>query len=367
MKRNLKRLGIALGVLLGAAVLAVGGYVLYMVLQYDRIPDHQPLTVENPQTAQLCRGQAYTAATYNIGFGAYDPDFSFFMDTGTMKDGTPVQGEHGRAQSDQIVLKDTQGAIDTLQGLGPDFCLLQEVDTDATRSFHIDQSQMVRQAFPQYGAVFASNFHSAYLAYPFHEMHGSVQAGLLTLSRYAVAQAERRSYPVDESFPTKFFDLDRCFSIQRLSVAGGGELVLINSHMSAYDEGGTVRAAQLELLGGVLREEREKGNYVIVGGDFNHALCGTVQAFASGQQIPAWVFEFSDSDLPEGFHVVEAENLTEVPTCRSSDMPYTPGVNYTAVLDGFIVSDNLTATARNVDTGFAYSDHNPVLLTFVLG
>lgn len=216
------------------------------------------------------------------------------------------------------------------------------MDTDATRSFHIDQSQMVRQAFPQYGAVFASNFHSAYLAYPFHEMHGSVQAGLLTLSRYAVAQAERRSYPVDESFPTKFFDLDRCFSIQRLSVAGGGELVLINSHMSAYDEGGTVRAAQLELLGGVLREEREKGNYVIVGGDFNHALCGTVQAFASGQQIPAWVFEFSDSDLPEGFHVVEAENLTEVPTCRSSDMPYTPGVNYTAVLDGFIVSDNLT-------------------------
>ena len=156
MKRNLKRLGIALGVLLGAAVLAVGGYVLYMVLQYDRIPDHQPLTVENPQTAQLCRGQAYTAATYNIGFGAYDPDFSFFMDTGTMKDGTPVQGEHGRAQSEQIVLKDTQGAIDTLQGLGPDFCLLQEVDTDATRSFHIDQSQMVRQAFPQYGAVFAS-------------------------------------------------------------------------------------------------------------------------------------------------------------------------------------------------------------------
>ncbi len=65
--------------------------------------------------------------------------------------------------------------------------------------------------------------------------------------------------------------------------------------------------------------------------------------------------------------MVEAENLTDVPTCRSSDMPYTPGVNYTAVLDGFIVSDNLTATARNVDTGFAYSDHNPVLLTFVLG
>lgn len=366
MKRGWKRFVAVVGALLGAAVLAVGGYVLYMVVQYDRIPDHQPLAVENPQEAELRRGQAYTAATYNIGFGAYDPDFSFFMDTGTMKDGTPVQGKHGRAQSREIVLSNTQGAVDTLQGLDPDLCLLQEVDTDATRSFHIDQSQMVRQAFLQYGSVFASNFHSAYLAYPLQEMHGSVQAGLLTLSRYAVAQAERRSYPVDESFPTRFFDLDRCFSVQRLPVEGGGELVLINSHMSAYDAGGTVRAAQLELLGGVLREEREKGNYVIVGGDFNHALCGTVQAFASGQQVPDWVFEFSDSDLPEGFHVVEAENLTRVPTCRSSDMPYTPGLNYTAVLDGFIVSDNLTATAENIDTGFAYSDHNPVLLTFVL-
>ena len=31
-----------------------------------------------------------------------------------------------------------------------------------------------------------------------------------------------------------------------------------------------------------------------------------------------------------------------------------------------VVSSNVTASAENVDTGFAYSDHNPVKLTFTL-
>lgn len=42
-------------------------------------------------------------------------------------------------------------------------------------------------------------------------------------------------------------------------------------------------------------------------------------------------------------------------------------MNYLTVLDGFLVSSNVEVKAvRNVDTGFAYSDHNPVQMTFVL-
>ena len=41
-------------------------------------------------------------------------------------------------------------------------------------------------------------------------------------------------------------------------------------------------------------------------------------------------------------------------------------MNYTTVVDGFLVSDNVRAEAENIDTDFAYSDHNPVLLTFEL-
>lgn len=36
------------------------------------------------------------------------------------------------------------------------------------------------------------------------------------------------------------------------------------------------------------------------------------------------------------------------------------------MVDGFLVSDNVKATAENVDTDFGFSDHNPVLLQFEL-
>ena len=204
------------------------------------------------------------------------------------------------------------------------------------------------------------------MIYPFTEPHGSVQSGLLTLSRYKVNSATRISYPVDSSFLSKFFDLDRCFTITRLPVSNGKELVIINNHMSAYDEGGTMRAEQLKLLNQTMEKEYEKGNYVIVGGDFNHVLNIDDDIFESEQEVPKWVFRLTDKDLVEGMSIVNATNNREVATCRSCDIPYEKGVNYTSVLDGFIVSDNIIASAENIDNNFMYSDHNPVKLTFKL-
>ena len=371
-KRKGSPLKVVLATVIGlivAAVFVVGAYIGYLSATYYRIEDNVTLEVTGAATAeaqQLELGTFYTAATYNIGFGAYDPDFSFFMETGTMADGTETQGTMGTAASKEAVLANTEGAVATLRLINPDFCLLQEVDVDSTRSYHVDQSASIMAAFSSDQAVYASNFHSGFIAYPLSDMHGSVQSGLLTLSDVQVASATRRSYPIDESFPWKFFDLDRCFSVTRLPVADGHELVLINSHMSAYDEGGVYRAKQLELLFGFLADERAKGNYVIAGGDWNHALAGSRELYESAQLAPDWVSTMDDDLLPEGFSVVRAENLEEVATCRGSDMPYEQGVSYEVTVDGFIVSDNVYATATNIDTGFAYSDHNPVLLTFAL-
>ena len=366
MKHGLKVVLLLIGSLILLVFLVVVGYVLYMQFNYYRIDDNSALEISNPSDEVLQSGVSYKALTYNIGFGAYNHDFSFFMDSGTMLDGTEVQGTMSRAQSRDIVLTNTEGALQVAQTQNADFYLLQEVDTKSTRSFQVDQRTIFEQENPDLCGVYAVNFHSAYMMYPLSEPHGSVLSGLLTLSRYSVSEAVRRSYPVDLSFLTKFFDLDRCFSLLRLPVDNGKELVLINSHMSAYDEGGTIRAKQLELLNSVMAEEYAKGNYVIVGGDFNHALCGTISTFASEQNVPGWVFPLEESDVSEGLSVVSAENLNEVPTCRSTDMPYKKGVNYSVVIDGFIVSDNVTASALNIDTDFEYSDHNPVLITFTL-
>ena len=245
--------------ILVALALTVAGYVVYLNVNYTRIADGIEVSNEGaePKTAALAKGVTYTALTYNVGFGAYTPDFSFFMEEGTMKDGTPTQGEHDVAASKESVLACTEGDIATITAAtadgAPDLVLLQEVDRDSTRSHHVDQCQAFKEALPTYGAFYAENFHCGYLLYPFPEFHGSVHGGLLTLSDVQ-GSAVRRSYPIDESFLARFFDLDRCFLAQRVAVEDGHELVVINSHMSAYDEGGVIRAQQMALVMGVLRE-----------------------------------------------------------------------------------------------------------------
>ena len=48
-------------------------------------------------------------------------------------------------------------------------------------------------------------------------------------------------------------------------------------------------------------------------------------------------------------------------------MPYIKGENYTVVIDGFITSGNVDVLyVENIDVDFLYSDHNPVMMKFIL-
>ena len=366
MPQALKRALQVCGIVLGLLVAVVAGYAIYLQTTYYRIPDAIAVDVERNPEGAIQTGQEYRAVTFNIGFGAYTPDYTFFMDQGVMEDGTETKGERSLAVSKDVAQANTQGAVSTLVELQPDFVLMQEVDTDSTRSYQIDQKAAAESAFPQLGSAFASNFHTGYLAYPITEPHGFVNSGLLMLGAAHVDSAERRSYPVDDSFPTKFFDLDRCFLVERLPVSNGKQLVMINSHMSAFDEGGVYREKQMKLLESVLAEELAAGNYVIAGGDWNHALCNSQELYECDQKVPVWVALLDESSLPAGMTVVQADNLADVPTCRGSDIPYEKGRSYVVTVDGFFVSDNIEAQSTNIDADFEFTDHNPVLLTFKL-
>lgn len=71
-----------------ALLVVVLGYVAYVFIDYHRIGD-QELTVERNAAAAVEAGKEYGILSYNIGFGAYEDDYSFFMDGGT---GSPVRG-----------------------------------------------------------------------------------------------------------------------------------------------------------------------------------------------------------------------------------------------------------------------------------
>ena len=141
-------------ILLIIAVLTIGGYIAYLQINYYRIDDNTELPVCNPRTETVKIGKDYTVMTYNIGFGAYDHEFSFFMDKGRMNDGSEVSGTYGKAKSKEIVETNTHGAKSHIEKHSPDFCIMQEVDTASTRSFFINQRNIIESAFNDYCSVY---------------------------------------------------------------------------------------------------------------------------------------------------------------------------------------------------------------------
>ena len=53
----------------------------------------------------------------------------------------------------------------------------------------------------------------------------------------------------------KLFDLDRCFVANEVQTSNDNKLIIVNIHMSAYDEGGIIREKQLNELN--LLEKKE--------------------------------------------------------------------------------------------------------------
>ena len=352
-------LSLAIAVML--VVWVVVGYLLYVVNGYYRIADDIALGVETNQTAAAKADGEYTIMTYNVGFGAYGPDYTFFMDTGEMKSGKKTQGKHGTAVSRADVIKNITGSSGVVAEHSPDFAIIQEVDYNSTRSYKVDQREYFKKS--GYGTVFAENYHSSYLFYPLTDPHGKNNAGIMTLSKYNIKDSRRYAFPLDDGFG-KFTDLDRCYSITHVEVEGGKTLAVISLHMSAYDEGGVIRKQQAQKLKLALEAEYAQGNYVIAGGDFNQDLINNLERYQSEQKIPEWVATYDAADVPAGFSIF-ADNDAEVGSCRGADVVWERGWTYTCTIDGFIVSDNIEVKSVNtIDTDFAYSDHNPVKLTF---
>lgn len=357
-KKIFKRILCALLCAVLAVVVIVGGYVVYLFASYDRLEDNLALNVREGSSQTIPVGEPLSIVTWNLGFGAYSADYSFFMDGGT----------ESRARSSEAVYENIGGAIEKLQALHADLMLLQEIDVEATRSHHIDESALILDQFDGMDAVFSQNYDSAYLFYPLNEPHGASRAGLLTLADADIQSALRRSLPV-ESGIMKFFDLDRCYSVSEIPVDNGKTLYLINLHLSAYTSDGTISAEQFMILLNDMALLSAEGDYVIAGGDFNKDLLGnSPEVFGVSGADYTWAQPLPVSWIPDQLSLVSSlDEDHPVPSCRNADKPYVPGESFVLIVDGFIVSDNVQVISAQVeDEGFAFSDHNPVSMQFLL-
>ncbi len=356
--------------LLTAFLILVSGFMIFLIYIAAtgyRAQDIEELMVESDLTTagkldrtvgQVVAGRNVPlgGATFNIGYCGLDQSQDFFMDG----------GKSSRSFSKEQTIANLQRITAFLLREEPAFILLQEVDVRSSRSFQVNQKEYLQTQLAGYSSTFGLNYKVSWVPAPLPHSMGSVYSGLLTLSSCKSDSAARYQYPGREKWPRQMFDLQRCFIENRLPVEGGKELVLINSHLSAFDEGGRIRQEQLKFLKNhITKEYQEKGNYVIVGGDWNHVLPGTdPELFEASEDRPSWLQEMPQDFTPEGFKWAVDKS---VPSVRTTAAPYQEGFNYLAVIDGFLVSPNVEVLkVQGYQLNFENSDHNPVGLVFTL-
>ncbi len=337
--------------------------LLYVVgvIMYGSLTEYKPapgqtdvLEIKNKGLASAEMDSVLHFMIWNLGYGGLGREEDFFFDG----------GKTVRAPR-EIWDKDFRGQYSTITGTDSvDFFLLQEIDICSKRSYEINQYDSLASMLKTYTAAFAVNYDVNFVPKPYLHPFGKVNSGVATFSKYQPASAERIQYPGHFGWPTKIFFLDRCFLIEKYPLKNGKELVVINTHNSAYDESGEIKKQEMEFLRDRLTAEYEKGNYVIAGGDWNQCPPGfNIHTFQTAEYDafipPAMEFGL----LPDGW--IWCYDPT-TPTNRHLDTPLDDNT-FKTLIDFYVISPNIKVKkVKTINNGFDFSDHQPVLLTIEL-
>lgn len=343
------------GVLIALLILVIlaGGLIGYLSVTEFRPEAVEPVTVEG-NADRVFSGTQVRVLAMNTGYAGLGAKSDFFMDG----------GEQVHPLSEQYV-KDNMEAISKLLGeVSADFILLQEVDEKSTRSSCQNQVEYYRTQ-SGLSSAFAMNYSCDFVPFPLPPI-GTVHSGLQTLSTYHISSAERVSLPCPFSWPVSVANLKRCLLVTRIPIEGSEkELVLINLHLEAYDDGeGKIKQTQTMLK--VLQEEYARGNYVIAGGDFNQTFPNARITYPIKNPELWMPGTLSEDSLPAGWRYAWDAST---PTCRLLNQPLDADKEATQfyIIDGFLLSPNVSLqSVQALDLGFVNTDHNPVLLEVVL-
>lgn len=300
---------------------------------------------------------------WNIGYAALGKETAFFYDNGRVFHSGDLPVIMPKNLSD----KNDAGIQDLLRKHPADFFLLQEVDQYSKRSYYKNQLDSISSLYPAYEAYYGVNYKVKRIPVPYFEpfnVYGQVDSGIATYSRFASSDALRLQLPGEYDWPYRIFHLDRCIIVNRYDYKDK-ELVLINLHLSAYDKGGVIKAQQMEFLKQLCLEEYEKGNYVILGGDWNQCP----PDFEYDQLAKANATGFSQINIDKNF--MEAGWTwaydSQVPSNRKLRDPYDEDQSFVTILDFFLCSPNVGVNdVHVVSTNFEWSDHQPVMGSFTL-
>ncbi len=351
MKKTLK---IILAVIL-IPVLAFVAFLLYITLADYKPADMKPLKTIQRSSLQIEPDESLKFISWNIGYAGLGREMDFFYDG----------GQKVRA-SNELADKYLEHILSFLKNQQSiDFLLLQEVDFDAKRSYRTNQSNLIADALPAYNFSTAINYKVSYVPVPLSEPMGRVKSGIMQLGKYMPSAENRHAYPQILPWPDRLFLLDRCFTESRFGLPNGKELVVINTHNSAFVDQQELMEKELAVIRSFMLREYQKGNYVVAGGDWNmnppdfkptenyngHIYAASAVAITSDYLPADWIIAFDPAR----------------PSNRHLDQAFVKGITPTTTIDFFIVSPNVQLLKfETIDLNFVDSDHNPVSIEVML-
>ena len=312
--------------------------------------DRANLEKSNQRPPSMTEGSVFSVISWNIGYGGLGKESYFFYDG----------GEQVRMDK-KIVEKNLIGIRKLLSSSNADFICLQEVDSCSKRSYRINQLSFLLEKLSSYEAIYAKNYDVNFVPVPFLNPLGQVTSGLASFSKLGTTLPERVSYTSESNFPNNLFMLRRCFMKMHVPLTSGKDLIIINTHNSAYDSTGSKKKEELNILMPYIYDLYENGNYVVVAGDWNQS---TPNYVTKGKEKEFGESKFSTDFLNKGW---KWSSDPSTPTNRKLNQVYDEKTSYKSVIDFFLISPNINSLeVKTIDTFFEFSDHQPVKMEFSL-
>ncbi len=335
------------------AIGVLGAFLLFSTMTVYSPPKVMELSaISTPVNFENAVPTKFSVLTWNIGYAGLDASEDFFMDGGTMS----------MPPNKEVVEENMKGIKSFLKSHQTNFISLQEVDENSARSYGINEISEISHMLKDHFGYYALNYKVNFVPVPLSHPMGNVKSGIALFTKYKPLKVERWSFPGDYSWPVSLFQLKRCFIASWYNVENSNKkLVYVNLHLSAFDKGGTLRKTQLDYLKRFMLLEYEKGNYVIVGGDWNNMMPGITLhhfKFTTPLKYLDIYMNFPKDWTPKGWKWAYDPST---PSLRSDEKPYVKGENFTTIIDGFLVSPNVNIlSVKTFDLEFKNSDHNPV-------
>lgn len=321
--------------------LVINAQIFFSVNIFYFINDYKPLKIEKANIIK--EGKSKTLSennikllTWNLGNGRFGENEGI------------IKSKINKSEKKSYIDNNIKNIKELISVTNFDVGFFQEID--------YKNSISISNLKNDFDSFFVYNYKDFFL--PFKK----INIGCLTISKYKAIEHLRISLPL-HIIPLKFFTPKSSILTSRINIKDK-DIIFMNVHIAIIDKKQKLQKRQLEFLKKIIIEEYDKGNSVIVGGDWNMILPGIEkEKFSKISNAGKWknVFNYLPDDWkPNKWKWAYSKDS---PSIRSTDKPYSKEESFTTTFDGFLLSPDIDVISVEViDLNFKFSDHQPVYM-----